>query len=179
MRSPDWFFDYETRAFRGSDDRAFVRIRKGEAFVIMPIGSWDGVDAEHLTPVPIEIANGLTAMHAGASYVEASLGEVLIWASRRASAQAVDYDTGEVYRPQDFQVVDTGKPAVFDRSLVREVLQAFVEAPSKPRTLRCALVAQNGGHALLIGDRHPNGVRSAIMCCAESAKPGDDPLVLG
>jgi hypothetical protein len=179
-----WWYDEDAIAFRWGQDQAVIVFDPAVAIVTR---AWDCVGEAWVgADLPSDRAGSIARMIKArpAWECETTLGELLAWASRRSPREewiwgAEDHaETIAWRRARDYQRIG---PATFDRGLVRESIQHWVETRTADTPVAVAVIdavarARDGttGHALRIRVACSKGREHAIVAGAQS-EGGDDP----
>ena len=164
----------DVQVFRHPDGRAVVAL--GRAAVIVRPWEWN----ETPEPAPERMAIGLRECFAatGESSSHVRLSELLVWASRRGPRVEESVMDAETYETIE-QFVRLQDPQrcgdyLFDRRLIREALQTWVEARTDPDALvTLRIIPHNGQRAMTISG---DGTDAVLMCLMDDGKRGNDPM---
>lgn len=170
-------YDMPAVAHSIGKDRILVTIRRVVAVV-------RGGESSHLPMAPEAVVVLLDGMldASPVSEVTCSLGEILGWASRRLPFGVVDVSTlsatgdpGDIALPARHGHHDpqTCGGHTFDRVLIREALQHWVERDPPFKTMRIELVHSDGVKMLRIS---ASGDVALVMGMKPEANPGTDPM---
>jgi len=173
------------------DDTDVVAYRLGDEAVtvlggrsVCVIRPWLFLESEHGTypEAPEQMQKGIVSLiNAPEEWSgELKLGELVMWSSRRTrrdqwsppySEDAPMFVIGRT--TLDAQPVGN---RVFNRRLIREALQAFIEDwehGDAGETIRCSIKTLANGAALYM---QRNRIRVYVMCLSDSVNPGDERL---
>ena len=164
-------------------DEAVTILQSRSVCIIRP-WTWNAVTSKGIDEAPETMKDGirklLSAPVEWQHHLE--LGELVIWASRRTRRDAIqpygDDDSAFIVGRRDIDPQPVGN-RVFNRRLIREVCQAFIEnyegygGMGEPVKL-CIRVLDNGYALQLSHDR----IRAFVMSFSGTVEPGDERMPL-
>lgn len=164
------------RVYRYDDSHALVRMGYGDATALLVIRPWfwtasEPTDPEYEGAMPPESAEAVRAWlsEEPGAVAEMDFASLLLWSCRRGP---LDHrETSEEGYQEDVQRVG---PRAFNRFLIREALQTWLQAGVRPHeVVRIeAIRAAGAGIRLSCGE-----VRALIAGMIDVVDPGDDPLL--
>ena len=172
----DIYDDTDVDVYRLGDEA--VTVLGGRSVCV--VRPWKFLDGDAYPEAPEAIKEGIVALHAASDEWSGNirLGEIVMWSSRRSRRDdwfppcSEDAPMFVLARARTDAQAIGGR--VFNRRLIREALQAFIEDwehGDASETIRCSIKTLSNGAALAL---IRNRVRVFVMCLSSDVEPGDE-----